>query len=256
MPVESFAFNDVIVYKCGSLVEGAVPYWTYFYKFRGLLFDCGCPNAASEVAEAVGEVSAVFITHYHEDHIGAAHLFERVYAPERSLRLLRDPPEIPAYRKIVWGQPKPSNAFPLRDGDVMLGVRVIETPGHSFDHVCYLIGDYLFSGDLIQTPRQMVTMREEDCLKIIESVRKVLGFDWKYAFGGTGIYSRKDAEDYVKYLEDLRDRVNRLYLDGKSIKEIVEIVFPSPPRIVMQMELVSGREWARENMVRSLLGQH
>ncbi|MCS7139597.1 MAG: MBL fold metallo-hydrolase [Candidatus Nezhaarchaeota archaeon] len=253
MPITPSTFNGVIAYKSGTLVGDRVPYWAHFYKFKQALFDCGCPNVASEIVESVGEVSAVFITHYHEDHIGAAFRYDRVYAPEKSLNILRNPPEIPQYRKIVWGQPKPFNAIPVRDGDVVLGVKVIETPGHSFDHVCYLIDNYLFSGDLIQSSRQMVVMREENCLQIIDSLRKILKFNWSYAFGGTGIYSREDAEKYLEYLETLRERVNELYSKGKSIEEIVNIVFPSPPPIVMLMEMVSEKEWARENMVRSLI---
>ena len=39
--------------------------------------------------------------------------------------------------------------------------------------------------------KQMVTMREEDCLKIVESLKRVLKYDFKYAF--TGVESRARA---------------------------------------------------------------
>ncbi|MCS7121983.1 MAG: MBL fold metallo-hydrolase [Archaeoglobaceae archaeon] len=258
MPVERLSFEKVEkvnVYKCGTLVGNFVPYWVYFYKYEDFLFDCGCPNVAFEIENAVGDVSAVYVTHYHEDHVGAAHLFRKVYAPEKSLKILRNPLEIPGYRKIVWGQPKALDPIPVKEKDVVNGVKVVETPGHSFDHVCYLVDDLVFSGDLVINTRQMVVMREENCLQIIESLKKVLKFDFSYAFGGIGPCSREDVEKYLEYLENLRDKVNELHSAGKSLEEIVEIVFPNPPQKVVLMELISEREWSRENMVKSLIIQ-
>jgi len=68
-----------------------------------------------------------------------------VYASRESLEILKNPPKIPEYRQIVWGQPKPVHAKPLKNRmefeDVT--VEVIETPGHSFDHVSFLIDEKL-----------------------------------------------------------------------------------------------------------------
>ncbi len=127
----------------------------------------------------------------------------RILAAERSLELIRNPPRIPAYRRIVWGQPEGvddvevvNDIVEVRD----LAVQVIETPGHSFDHVCYLVEDKLFSGDLVVSEKQMVVMRSEDCLQIIESLKKILKIDFSYAFGGVGIASREEVERYLNYL--------------------------------------------------------
>ncbi len=235
-------------------MHGQVLAWTHFYKLNNLLFDCGCPNVADEVAKAVGEVRKILITHYHEDHVGAAALLRaEKYAPDKSLDLLKKPPDIPAYRKVVWGQPLPLDANPvseLRDRDI----EVIETPGHSFDHVSYLVDDKLFCGDLVINTKQMVTMREEDCLQTIESLKRVLMYDFKYAFTGVGVSSRDGVEAYLDYLIGLKRRAEELYREGKGVEEIVEALFPSPPPRVLFIERVSEKEWARENMVRSLLG--
>lgn len=253
MPIKSFTLDGLTVYMCGSLVMSVARYWTYFYKLRDILFDCGPPKLASKIVNAVGEVSAVFVTHHHEDHTGAAHRFNRVYAPVKSLDVLKRPPKTPLYRRVILGKPRPLDATPVKDGDVVLGVKVIETPGHSFDHVCYLVDDYLFSGDLIHSPGHVTAMKGERCLQTMDSLRRVLRLDWSYALGGTGIYSREDAERYLDYLEALRERVRELYLEGRSIKEIVRMVFPNPSRRAILLEIVSGGEWSRENMVRSLI---
>lgn len=60
-------------------------------------------------------------------------------------------------------------------------------------------------------------------------------------------------EDYLIYLKELKKEVERLYKAGKSVEEIVLEVFPNPPEKALLMEIVSEKEWARENMVRSLL---
>ncbi len=256
MPLISSKFEDVQVFKCGTDVNGFVPYWTHFYKLGDVLFDCGCPNVAEEIAHRV-DASCVFITHHHEDHVGAAKLLKekgaRILAAERSLELIRNPPRIPAYRRIVWGQPEGVEAESAEVASE-LGIEVIETPGHSFDHVCYLVEDKLFSGDLVVSEKQMVVMRSEDCLQIIESLKKILKLDFSYAFGGVGIASSEEVERYLNYLLDLRDRARELYREGLSVDEIVEIVFPNPPSRVLMMEEFSGGEWARRNMVESLLG--
>jgi len=51
-----------------------------------------------------------------EDHCGGAHVSKQpVFTPRQSLEILRNPPKIPKYRQIVWGQPKPVHAKPLKN---------------------------------------------------------------------------------------------------------------------------------------------
>ncbi|MCX7636020.1 MAG: hypothetical protein N2Z74_09805, partial [Syntrophales bacterium] len=66
--------DGVTVIKCGTEVGGEVPYWTYCYRYGGLLFDAGCPHTAVELQAFVREahLRALLITHYHEDLGGGA----------------------------------------------------------------------------------------------------------------------------------------------------------------------------------------
>ncbi|MEM2031111.1 MAG: hypothetical protein QXV35_07185, partial [Archaeoglobaceae archaeon] len=53
--------------------------------------------------------------------------------------------------------------------------------------------------------------------------------------------------------EELRGKILNLWRAGKTIDEIVAEVFPNPNEKALMMEIVSEKEWARENMVKSLL---
>lgn len=207
--------GDVRTVKCGNEVGGRVLYWVYFFSYRDVLFDSGCPHTAKEIFSTFKEKKAVLLTHHHEDHIGGAIELQKtmpVYASEKSLEILRNPPDIPLYRKIVWGQPSPVNASKLEDiikiGDIE--IEVLETPGHSFDHVSFLLDKKLFCGDLVITRGQIVCMREERLLKTIKSLKKVLSYDFDFAFSGVGVFPREKVEDYLSYLEELRKKALEL----------------------------------------------
>ncbi|MCE4614503.1 MAG: MBL fold metallo-hydrolase [Desulfurococcales archaeon] len=259
LPVEHSFHKDVVVYRCGTLIKGEVFTWAYFYELGNILFDSGCPNTARETVEEVGNMVTVLITHHHEDHIGAAPLLSRtakIYAPRKSIELLRNPPEIPDYRKIVWGQPESFKPLPVPDRLEINGltIEVLETPGHSFDHVTYLVGDIAFVGDLVNRPRQIVSLKGENMVETIHSLEKLLSYDIKWAYGGTGVYNRAEVEEYLEYLVDLKDRAEHLYNRGMGIEEIAGKLFPNPSRKAILFEQYSGGEWSRINLVKSLLG--
>lgn len=258
MVLVSYDHGSVKAIKCGNEIGGRVLYWVHFFHYRDVLFDSGCPHTANEVFSAFKAKKAVLLTHYHEDHIGGAIELQKVmpiYVPRKSLEILKNPLEIPQYRRIVWGQPSPVNAKELEEifkiGDVE--VEVIETPGHSFDHVSFLVDKKLFCGDLVITRGQVVCMREERLLETIKSLKKVLGYDFDFAFSGVGIFPREKVEDYLSYLEELRKKALELWKAGRTIEEIVAEIFPNPNEKALMMELVSEKEWARENMVKALL---
>lgn len=249
--------GEVTVVRSGAEFSGKVPYWTHFYLYRNLVVDTGCPHTAGEVGELVGKFvgggALVLLTHHHEDHVGGASVLQgRIFAPREALPLLEHPPEIPDYRKLVWGQPRPVRAEPLPP--FLQGVEVLKTPGHTFDHVSFLVDDKLFAGDLVVGEGQMVCMRQEELRDTMASLEKVLKLGFEHAYTGVGVFSREEVEGYLEYLKGLRERVEGLHREGKSPVEIVEEVFPHPPEKVLLMEVVSDGEWSRENMVRSLLG--
>ena len=80
--------------------------------------DAGHVEAVRTAAEERGGIGTVLVTHSHLDHIGG-------------VELLGVEPARPA------------------DGEEVAGLTALATPGHTEDHLCFLIGKDLFCGDLI-----------------------------------------------------------------------------------------------------------
>ncbi len=253
----------ITIIKTGTPVSGRVVLWSMMFYYKGLVIDCGCPNAANEVynlLKTLGDIKAVLITHHHEDHIGCAHLLEReghpIYGHSRSIPILRSPPRIPEYRRIVWGQPEPVNAMAIGNELEIDGIHisVYEAPGHSYDHVLYLIDDLLFIGDLIGSIKPKIGFYMDDYREILESVKKtVLNLDFSKAYGGHVILSKEDIQVFVEYLEDLRRRIIDLRKQGYSSDEIINMLWEEIPEKVYMMEAASGGEWHRKYLVNSLI---
>jgi glyoxylase-like metal-dependent hydrolase (beta-lactamase superfamily II) len=127
------------------------------------------------------DLKAIFVTHVHLDHAGAAGWFARegvpVHVHHRGARHLIQPEKLVQSARSVygdafdalWGDMVPAPvAFvhSLNDGSIVsvagLEVEAIETPGHAFHHHAFQIGDCLFAGDsagarLMENPFTSVT---------------------------------------------------------------------------------------------------
>ncbi len=86
------------------------------------------------------DLRAVLVTHHHRDHTGGiVELRQRyecaIYAP--------DNPRIPAVTHALRG----GDAVNLAAPD--LHIKVLATPGHTLDHLSYVVQDMLFCGDTV-----------------------------------------------------------------------------------------------------------
>ena len=112
------------------------------------------------------DIAAVFVTHIHLDHAGAAGWFAGqgipVYVHHRGAKHLVDPTRLVESARMVYGkrfdslwgemQPAPEDKIiSLEDGDITeiagLEIRTIATPGHAYHHHAFAIGSTLFAGD-------------------------------------------------------------------------------------------------------------
>lgn len=115
----------------------------------------------------VSDLEAIFVTHIHLDHAGAAGWFAQegvpIYVHHRGARHLLHPEKLVESARSVYGEvfdalwggmvPAPDGLVQsLEDGartTMMAGLEIeaIETPGHAFHHHAFRIGDCLFAGD-------------------------------------------------------------------------------------------------------------
>jgi glyoxylase-like metal-dependent hydrolase (beta-lactamase superfamily II) len=162
-------------------------------------------DALAGLAAAHGGAQAILITHGHLDHMeGAAGLRERTGAPI-----------------LAWsreGTPVADRA--LQDDETLeLGervLRVVSSPGHRFDHVCFLLEDTrtLFAGDLVAGSGTVVIAPPEgDLLDYMASLRRLSALDLRVilpAHGPQIADPRPLLEGYLAH----RDERERQVLDG------------------------------------------
>ncbi|MDH5373913.1 MAG: MBL fold metallo-hydrolase, partial [Acidimicrobiia bacterium] len=140
---------------------------TYVLRSGGavLIVDPGPiePSHSTAIVEAIGtsEVRGILVTHSHPDHAPLANpLGRELDAP-------------------VYGyEPGPQFDPDVRIGDdatIPLGsdsLTVLYTPGHSGDHLCFLAGDVLFTGDHIMGGSTVVV---EDMVAYLASLERLQG---------------------------------------------------------------------------------
>ncbi|NNE91972.1 MAG: MBL fold metallo-hydrolase [Verrucomicrobiales bacterium] len=139
-----------------------------------VLIETGPESTRERLLEAIREagfdpgtdLSAIFVTHIHLDHAGAAGWFaERgipVHVHFRGVKHLVDPSRLIESARAVyedrfdslWGDMTPAPAehvISLEDraetNVAGLTIRALDTPGHAFHHHAFAIGDLLFAGD-------------------------------------------------------------------------------------------------------------
>ena len=257
--------KDFISVDVGKAYNEKPFYWTTFYYYKGLIIDTGCPHSAEESTSFLKrrgfDIQAVLLTHFHEDHSGAAFLIQErldidVFAPRKSIEILANPLKIPMYRRKVWGQPERVRAKPLRK-KMQFGknkILTLGTPGHSFDHVSFLIDDKFFMGDLVTNLSPVIIMKQEDYIDLINSLRTILKLDFETAYGGHGVWSKESIKEALYNILKLKKKIEFLHSEGLNATQIVEEVFPNVPEKVLMMEELSESEWSRRNLIESLLG--
>lgn len=242
---------------------GRAVYTVYAYLVDGVLIDNGPPATAGELVRwlRARPPRLVLNTHYHEDHTGANAALQRAFgvrvlAPAATAARLADFYRLPFYRALVWGQPGnvAVETLPELVDTGRYRFRVVPTPGHAPDHVCFFEPEqgWLFSGDLYIHERVLYTRMVEDVWQHIASLRRVLALEPRVllcSHAGVVDDPRTAITAKIAFWEGLAERARALRDRGVPLKQI-------RTRLLGRegwMTTISLGDFSKLNMVRSLL---
>jgi glyoxylase-like metal-dependent hydrolase (beta-lactamase superfamily II) len=142
-------------------------------------------------AKERGGVGLILLTHSHGDHAAGA---------ERLASAMADGPH---------GQPP---VVLPHDGEVHDGLRVVATPGHAADHVCFLTGDGVcFSGDLVLGEGSTFVPPDGGSLaSYMDSLRRLQSEPLQLICPGHGPWITDPAAKLAEYVEHREMRERRL----------------------------------------------
>lgn len=157
----------------------------------------------------------VLVTHTHEDHAPLANPLAR------ELGVL-------AYGNAPGSDFKPDRV--LTDEDrVGFGtefVQALHTPGHSRDHLCFLAGDSLFTGDHIMGGSSVVV---EDMGAYLTSLRRLQQIPLARLYPGHGLVMDDPAGIVASYIEHRLEReqqvLSAVKTGASTVMEIVQAVY-------------------------------
>ena len=110
------------------------------------------PRICERLVSQQLKLSAIWITHAHLDHVNAVEELRKtypvpVYVSGEAIRFLAEQPDIHPFGRL------PADAQALAEGDIVrIGettAKVVCTPGHSLDSVCYWLEEDLITGDTL-----------------------------------------------------------------------------------------------------------
>ncbi|RPJ94486.1 MBL fold metallo-hydrolase [Rummeliibacillus sp. TYF005] len=229
----------------------------------GVLIDTGGKRLLKHFAPFLLEqdYDQVWITHHHEDHTGGAAFIENtikvpIYIHKKSLDAASNKPDYPLYRQLFWGRRKSFHANPFSDTMPSRNSmwEIIETPGHTKDHLAFLNRQtgQLFTGDLYVTPKTKVIMQSESIPTIIKSLEKVIAYQFDDVFCQHSGYvedGRRMLAAKKEYLEEIQHKILTLHKSGFTIKEIQKQLFPQKYAITK----FSSGDWDSIHIINSVI---
>ncbi len=199
----------------------------YYVETAGsrLLIDTG-PKPSTNIP---GSVEVVLLTHWHWDHTMGLSSLEgvKVCASEDTLKMLSNVENIrrsaltPIHAMGIAGDPQVemlmasmfgrystivsalarTDRYALEEcGELLdrVGVRVLECPGHTRDHVCYIIGEGLFAGDTLLPNTSPTTI---DYGSYLETLARLASAQWQTLYPGHG--DSKKRTELAEYLSNV-----------------------------------------------------
>jgi glyoxylase-like metal-dependent hydrolase (beta-lactamase superfamily II) len=194
-----------------------------------LAVDTGMPGNVGRIlaclcsmGRAPGDLRWIVLTHADMDHCGnAAELQERTgakiaaYAEEAQVLDGTRPGKRPKgiMRVIIgllsWSMPPVRSVSVnriLKDGDEIMGWKVVHTPGHTAGHVClYREGAVLFAGDALRcdargNPQPPPVLLSDDMHIVMQSIARLAALRFEVMLPGHGAPCLREASKKVAAL--------------------------------------------------------
>ena len=261
--IEISQHGPVTRYRLGREVMGKVLYWTSCFWLDGLLIDTGCAHTAQELLTELRPrgVELIINTHYHEDHIGgnallSGELNAPILAPQASLPLLAQPPWIHEHRKLVWGDPEPSQGQALDSELTACGYtfQVHPAPGHCADQVMLFEQSHkwLFCGDAFIAENPKTGRPEENYNQCLETHQAMAALKPQVLFCaplGAVEPALPTLQRTIDYLEGMQARIRELHEQGLPPEQMVQELFGRESSLVMFTE----GQFSYQNFVEAFL---
>jgi len=246
--------GDVTRWRMQSVAGRAAHITVSAYIYHGVMIDTGFARAHRPFADALSSaaIRGAVVTHWHEDHAGnAAVLVGRgvpILLARKTEAILRTRPEIPLYRRLVWGRPPAlaREVVPFNSDEF----ECVHTPGHSEDHqvVWFPETRTLFSGDLWLGIRSRVFHRSEDPYRIVESLRRVAMLEPARMFDAHRGLVTRPAESLLAradWLSQTLHEIEQQLAERRETNQIVESLLGGEELA----GIVSRGEYSRRNLV-------
>ncbi len=186
---------------------------------------------AIRTAVAGSRPKGVLVTHTHEDHAPLANPLAADLA-------------VPTYGYAPGPHFKPDRL--LADDDrVRFGseeVQAVHTPGHSHDHLCFLVRTSLFTGDHIMGGSSVVV---EDMGAYLRSLRKLQRLWLDRLYPGHGLVMDDAAGIVAAYIEHRLEReqqvLSAVQTGASTVMEIIQAVYADVNPALHPLAAVSVR---------------
>ncbi|WP_090831783.1 MULTISPECIES: MBL fold metallo-hydrolase [unclassified Bacillus (in: firmicutes)] len=255
-----------VSYLDGVIKFKGVSLNVYSYLVDGVLIDTGAQSLHKYFEAFIdsADFDQVMLTHFHEDHTGCAAYVEKtkklpIYLNDKTIDYCSKRADYPLYRQLFWGRRKPFHAksMPTKFFSRNATWDVIDTPGHAYDHKAFLNKEsgQLFTGDLFVSERIKVALKEESIPTIIDSLERVLTYDFQDVFcSHAGLL--KDGREALRRKRDnllsIQQEVLTLQKQGNSAEVIRNKLFQKKYPITK----FSGGEWDSLHIVTSIMNEN